>query len=229
MTRKANASKTVLKKNNLQQVEENLNDRQIVNESISEENNSETSNMERQNYINGLALISSNFEGDRNETEFFFRQFEEISIIAKWTPQEKLTILKAKLKGNALQFLMSDRELINSQNYDFVRDKIVDFFSSELPASESQMHFANIYMRENEEIRNLVHRINIATKNYLGTDESENSPSTKKIIDKFRLTKLISSLLPEIQKEVVKANPKSFDEAVMIDLVDCLLKDAQDT
>lgn len=172
--------------------------------------------MESASRINGLALLTANYEGNKDETKFFFRQFDEVALLAKWKDSEKLTILKSKLRGNALRYLMSDRELMNSQNYDLVRDKIMDFFRDELDVGQCQLDFSNCHMRENESVKMFAHRLVVASNKYLGTSQTEISQDTKAVIDKLRLSKFVGALLPEIQRDVLKLNPKSFEQAIEI-------------
>lgn len=166
--------------------------------------------------INGLALLSTYFEGNNEETEYFFRQFEEVANIANWNNRERLTILKTRLKGNALRFLISDQELSNSTDYAFVTLKLRDFFKLEKGIGESQIDFANCYQRENEDVKLFAHRLVVASNRYLGNSQNVVSESTREILDKMRLSKFIGSLLPQLQCDVLKANPTTFQQAVDI-------------
>lgn len=172
--------------------------------------------MERINRLNGLALLNNFFEGEREETAYFFKQFDEIADLAQWTSREKLTILKTRLKGNALRFMMSNHELNQSNDYEIVKCKLLEFFGEEQSLTESQIQFSEIHMLENEDIKNFAYRVTLATDKYLGNIVGEVSTGTKEVIDKLRLSKFLGELLPELQRDVLRGNPKNFEEAVKI-------------
>lgn len=165
--------------------------------------------------FNGIPLLTSFFDGDQDDCKFFFQQFEDVANLAKWSPEERLTILKSRLRGNALRFLLSDGELTSSRIYQVVKDRLIDFFSEEKGLSERQIQFTNCKQWSNESVKNFAHRLIMASNDYLG-DQSVVTPETRAILDRLRLSKFIGALLPELQGDVLRAAPQTFEEAVKI-------------
>lgn len=168
------------------------------------------------NQINGLNLLTNNFEGEPSQTKFFFKQFEEIALLFKWSPQIQLAILKTKLKGNALRLLITDPDLINATSYEAVKEKLTNYFAEERGLAERQLEFSQCVMKSNENVKAYAHRLVVASNNYLGENEQAVNANTKSVIDKIRLAKFINSIIPELQVEVIKSNPETFEHAVKI-------------
>jgi len=169
----------------------------------------------RKSNFNGIPLLTSFFEGDVDQCRHFFNQFDDLAKLSNWNSNERLTILKSRLRGNALSYLLSDNELSESKDYNFVKSKLVEFFSQESGLAEKQLNFANCKQWANEPVKNFAHRLLLASNNYLG-DSVVVTKETKNILDKLRLSKFVSALLPELQSDVLKANPNSFEEAVRV-------------
>jgi hypothetical protein len=165
--------------------------------------------------VNGISLLASVFfDGEGQNPEFFFRQFEDVSDLMKWSPLEKITILKSRLRGNALQLVLSDGELIQSQSYSHVKDTLLKFFSEEIGLGECQLQFNNCKQWEGEPVKNFAHRVIIASNKYLGTLNGGVNTLAEDVLDKMRLSKFLSASLPAIQTELIKLNPQTFQQAI---------------
>lgn len=159
--------------------------------------------------------LLSNFEGESSEEcNFFFQQFEEISRLSGWNEQEKIMIFRAKLKGRALRFLISDPSLIGLREFQQLKNAFLEYFNDEQDLTNKQLKFNNIVQRESEPVKDLAQRIIIASNSYLGVVEANINRETKEMLNKLRLSKFISALNSELQTEVLKANPETFEEAI---------------
>lgn len=164
--------------------------------------------------INGISLLTAFFDGEPDECHHFFSQFQNIAELSGWTDAEKLTILKTRLRGNALSFLLHDKELSESNDYNLVTKKIIDFFSEETGISDHQTKYSTCQQWEGETIKNFAYRVTLLTNNYLGTNGGTQNNETKELIDRLKLSKFVDALLPEIRLDVLKANPQNFESAV---------------
>jgi len=163
--------------------------------------------------INGISLLTTFFDGEPAECHHFFKQFNDIAELSGWSNREKLTILKTRLKGNALTFIQNDQELSFSNDYDQVKESLIKFFSEDEGLTKNQTQFNVCNMWEGENVKNFAYRVSLLTNNYLGIKTTTNQ-ETLKIIDRLKLSKFINSLIPEIQIDVLKSNPQTFQEAV---------------
>lgn len=164
--------------------------------------------------INGIALLTTFFDGEPNECNFFFKQFNDIATLSGWTDLEKLTILKTRLRGNALTFVLSDRELSETNDYNLVTERLVEFFSEEKGITDHQTKFSTCQQWEGESVKNFAYRVTMLTNNYLGTTIRTENQETKEILDRLKLSKFVDSLLPELRIDVLKTNPQNFNDAV---------------
>ena len=165
------------------------------------------------NYIN---LIGT-FEGESaQECTFFFDQIDEIAKVSNISEQEKVMIVRAKLRGRALSFLINDPTLSSLKNYDQIKTAFTNYFSENNDLTSNQLKFNNIKQLEGESVKDLAHRIMIASHNYLGISEAIINEETKKNLDKLRLAKFVSALNNQLQTEVIKSNPTSFKQAITI-------------
>lgn len=184
-------------------------------EIMSDESDSDRdSRSERGRKFNGMQLVA-NFDGEREECKFFFSQIDEIGKVMGWNDDEKLLIARSKLKGKAMRFLISDPSLSEMRNYQKFKSTFVEYFEDEIDLNAHHLKFNNIKMKDQESIKNLAHRIILAANNYLGSAEVY-TEQTQKMLDKLRLSKFIDALTPELQMEVLKSNPKSFNDAIKV-------------
>lgn len=165
-----------------------------------------------------LINLVGTFDGEDNDEScrFFFQQFSQIADMAKWTEAEKLTIIKSRLRGKALRFLITDENLTTTKDFEELKHAFLEYFKVEVNISNNQMKFNNIRQREAEAVRDLAQRIIIASNNYLGISGRNMNAETKQMLDKLRLAKLVSALDDTLKTDVLKANPSNFEEAVKV-------------
>jgi len=162
-----------------------------------------------------LQLLGGHFDGEPDNCRFFFQQLDEVALISGWSNTQKLAVLKSRLKGNALSFFLSDNDLNSCRDYELVKQKLTDYFSSDLGLAEAQIAFNSIRQWTNEPVKAFAHRLLLASNNFLGSPQIT-TPEIKNMMDKVRLSKFVSSVLPQLQSDVLKLNPQSFEEAVKI-------------
>ncbi|KAG8173733.1 hypothetical protein JTE90_009168 [Oedothorax gibbosus] len=87
-----------------------------------------------ENYRNNIQVISvlPSYDGESDSCQHFFGLFSELADLSKWSDQERVTIVKSRLKGNALR-LMSDMSRSDLQSPVIDRLKLTRFIDA-LPA-----------------------------------------------------------------------------------------------
>jgi len=166
--------------------------------------------------INGMSLLTTFYDGESPNGKFFFKQFNEIAKMSGWTNNEKVTILKTRLRGNALDFVLNDVELAETEDCNFIIEKLLEFFSEDRELSQNQTNFSTCKQWEGESIKNLAYRVTLLTNNYLGTSNNIKNTETREIVERLKLSKFIDALIPEIKVDVLRTNPQSFKNAVEI-------------
>lgn len=165
------------------------------------------------NKIAGFHALIPNFDGESYaDVEYFVKTLEDIASIADWSDEEKLVVLKSKIRGSALQIVISSLELRLVENYSQFKDKFIEFFQTRTNLNQSQKLFEGCKQKTDESIKFYANRISNATIQYLKTEDK--SPAVKSLIDQTKLIKFLDGLLPNIRKAVMSHGPKTFDEAV---------------
>lgn len=150
------------------------------------------------------------FDGDPEYLEEFFSEFIEITEIAEFSEREKIAILKTKLKDEAKKFLSSSPELKNVADIQVIFEEFKKFFIQPKSIHERQSDFQAIKLRDNETVRSLALRINIAASAI--SKESDNNP----LLDDFKLAKLIDAVPLKFQRDILLKKPNSFNQAMEI-------------
>lgn len=162
-----------------------------------------------------LPLIP-NFDGESaSECRNFFKTFDQIAKLANWNEEEKIIVLKAKIKGNALQVLLGNPQLFSEECYETLKSKFLEYFAVSQNLAIKQISFENCKQKQGETVKMLANRLSAAAINFLEGANTSN-PEVQKVVDKIKLAKFLEALNPELQKETLKANPDTFDNAVKI-------------
>jgi hypothetical protein len=161
----------------------------------------------------GLIHLINSYDGDTDTCRYWVSEFENIAKLSNWDEIQKLTIFKAKLVGPAKKFLMEDIILTESNSYDEIKEKFLLHFTVNQSLIEKNVNFSKINMCDQELVRNYAERLKRAGTNFIGSS-SIMTADTKKMFDKLLVSRFIEGLLPELQRDIIIADPKSFEEAV---------------
>ncbi|KAG8179841.1 hypothetical protein JTE90_020824 [Oedothorax gibbosus] len=166
-----------------------------------------------ENSHNNIQVISvlPSYDGESDSCQHFFGLFSELADLAKWSDQERVTIVKSRLKGNALRYLVDSPKLKNC-TFDELRGDFENFFADSQSLTEKHLSFTSLKLLPNEPIRALAHRINTAVSRLMS--DMSRSDLQSPVIDRLKLTRFIDALPAEYQLEVLKFAPDGFDKAV---------------
>ena len=163
-----------------------------------------------QNCIHVMSILPS-YDGESDSCQNFFELFSELADLAKWSDQERVTIVKSRLKGNALRYLVESPKF-KKISFDELRKDFEGFFVNSQSLTEKHLSFNNIKLLPSEPIKTLAHRINTAVFRLMSDMTSSDSQCL--VVDRLKLTKFIDALPAEYQREVLKLAPDCFDRAV---------------
>lgn len=100
------------------------------------------------------------FEGDPEILPFFIDQIKNLAAINKFSEQAKIALLKSKLTGPALKFVIQKPNLFQSNDFEEIEKELADFFA---PPSKTQalVEFNSLILLPAESIKNFAHRLNV--------------------------------------------------------------------
>lgn len=158
--------------------------------------------------VRSFNINIQNFDGDPAMLEFFFSQLEDLVKFNGYSDEQSITMLKSKLKGNALEFYLSSNELKLARSISEAKDIMSKFFSTSA-VRVSAVELNSIRLLPGESVRSLVHRI--------GTVACKVYPSMQKnALEQIKLVQLIAALPPDIQCKMYESNITDYQEAVKL-------------
>lgn len=163
-------------------------------------------------YISVMSVLPT-FDGDSDSCQHFFGLFSELADLANWSDQERVTIVKSRLKGNALRYLVDSPKLKNV-SFEDLRKDFEGFFVKSQSLTEKHISFNEIKLQPNEPIKTLAYRITTAVSRLMNDMASFDSQCL--VIDRLKLTKFVDALPADYQREVLKLAPDGFDKAVEV-------------
>jgi hypothetical protein len=170
-----------------------------------------------------LAASIKEWSGNSKEKSVteFLTQIEQCASVSEWSENDLVNILKAKLKGEALQFL-NGRDQLTDENvtYEILKTALVDRFSQKLPAryNYNLLHEATQGKAESPS-QSLDRSRSLSSK----TIRRGNNPVEQRILKEeaeFRLlTSFIYGMRGEAGRELRYRNPETLDQALNIAIV----------
>lgn len=182
----------------------------VIKMSKSEGKTGEVDEVLSRKHISIMSVLPT-FDGDSDSCHHFFELFSELADLANWSDQERVTIVKSRLKGNALRYLVDSPKLKNV-SFEDLRKDFESFFVKSQSLTEKHLSFNEIKLLPNEPIKTLAYRINTAISRLMNDMTSFDSQCL--VIDRLKLTKFIDALPADYQREVLKLAPDGFDKAV---------------
>lgn len=147
----------------------------------------------------------------------FISQIEYISSVGEWPADKLIALAKSYLKGEARLFLRSHPTLNSTQDWDFFRNTLKEQYDPKPDNRTTEKLFVNCYQTRNENIATYASRLRTIAGRLLEPGiTAEEKPVIDKFIDKRMLQQFTSGIIPTLQRDVLIANPKTFDEAIVI-------------
>lgn len=145
--------------------------------------------------------------------QFFIDNIEEITTLTKSSDDEKLLVLRSRLRGDALSNVLNSPDLNNEKNYKEFKSKFLQYFQTNYSLAAKQRQFAECRMTSRELIKTYAARVSIASQNLFESPDLTN-PEIKSLLEKTKLAKFTEGLCENYKQAVILKDPKTFDEAV---------------
>jgi hypothetical protein len=148
----------------------------------------------------------------------FLTQIEQCAKISNWEDGDLVNIVKAKLSGEALQFVNGRDQLTNEGvTYEVLKKALVERFTEKLPARYYYNLLHNATQDKNETPLQFLDRIRILSTKTMRTSDN---PLEQRILREeadFRLlTSFIHGIRGDPGKELRYRNPSTIEEALNI-------------
>lgn len=144
---------------------------------------------------------------------YFISTLESVCDEAGCTDSEKLVLLKAKLRGNALSHVITSPQLAEELDYQTFRDKFLSYFEKKETKLNNQNDFINLKMRPSETVRQFASRVETATLKFFGKVPAENV-HLKNLVESTQLTRFIEGMDPENKQFLIVKDPKTLIDAM---------------
>lgn len=169
------------------------------------------------------------FDSESNCTvTFFINSFEKLAESLGASEDEKLFVIKSKIRGPALDIVIRSSELSDETNYREFKRKFLEFFEAKVTLAYRQQLFSNCKMTPSESIKQFSLRVVNVSQRFLGKVDLKDI-NIKKVFDQLKLSKMIEGVIPKFKKVLLGRDPQTFEEAVqileLIELNDTLTQD----
>lgn len=145
--------------------------------------------------------------------EYFVTSFDRLADSLKAGDPEKLLIMKTRIRGPALTHIIQSPEMANETSYKEFKTKFLNFFETKSSVALRSQQFSNCKMLPAEPIKLFAARVATATLKFLGKVNVKDDAIVS-IIEQTKLSKFLEGVKPDIRKNLLTKDPKSFDEAV---------------
>lgn len=162
----------------------------------------------------GFQTIIPQFDNASAVTpKFFLDNVDHVTSLANCNNEEKLLVLKSRIRGDALSHIINSPDLSQEKDYESFKTKFLSYFDKKTSLATRQHQFANCRMMPKEQAKVFATRVANATQQFFGTLNSSNS-EVKNLIEQTKMSKFIDGLLPELKKATLMKDPQSFNEAL---------------
>lgn len=160
-----------------------------------------------------LMNVLPNFNGNEGECiKFFLDQFNAVANLENWNNTKKLIILKNKLSGKALEFLINDAKASVENNPKSLEELLVKKFRKSESFASRQENFFKISQKASSTVKEIAEEIENAANKFIPESDSETLAITQ-MRENLKLTKFIDALRPDIRCELKKLGPSNFEKA----------------
>lgn len=152
-----------------------------------------------------LTLTIQPFDGEPSMLNFFFGQLEDSKKFNNLTDDRCIALMKSKLCGNALKYFIECPSFKNAKNLEQAKIIFSNFFSTESNAI-NVTDLSNIKLLNNESIKSLAHRIDVAADKLYGNIDSD-------ALNKIKYVHFINALSPETKCKLFENSITTYDDA----------------
>lgn len=148
----------------------------------------------------------------------FLTQIEQCARISNWESKDVVNIVKAKLSGEALQFV-NGREQLTDENvtYEILKKALVDRFTEKLPARYYYNLLHNATQDKDESPLQFLDRCRVLSTKTMRVSDNPLEQRILREEAEFRLlTSFIHGMRGDPGKELRYRNPSTIDEALNI-------------
>lgn len=171
-----------------------------------------TDNMIRK--LAGLQALLPQFDGESAITpKYFVDNIDRITTLAKCSPDEKLLIMRSRIRGEALANVITSPDLSQETDYIIFKNKFLAFFDTQCSLGARQIQFSKCKMLANESVKIYAAKVALATQRFFNNPDLTNEP-VKVLFEQSKLAKFIEGLSATYKQSVILKDPQTFNEAV---------------
>lgn len=145
--------------------------------------------------------------------KFFIESLEQITELINCTNEEKLLIMRSRIRGDALTNIINSPDLNQEKNYEEFKKKFLAYFDTQYSLGARQKQFSSCKMQPRELVKVYAAKVALATQQFFDNPDLS-IDAVKTIFEQSKLAKFIDGLLPIYKQNLILKDPKNFDEAV---------------
>lgn len=158
-----------------------------------------------------------NFEGgEKQNFSNYLRQFDELTELAKLTPESKIVILKSKFRKTALEILENSEELQSEKDYSKFCKAANSKFSPRKDFVQIQAEFTGTRQKGEQTVQDFYEKCKTNATKFLNSSNLEKNKGAQDLIEKMLLSQFVNGLNPKLKFEVEKINPQKLEEAKIL-------------
>lgn len=162
----------------------------------------------------GFQAIIPQFDNSSAVTaKFFVDSLEHVTGIANCSEDEKLLIMKSRIRGDALSHIINSPDLSQETKYTDFKNKFLAYFQNKASLASRQQQFANCRMMEGEQAKVYASRVTDVTQKFFGNLNLTNA-DVKTLFEQSKLSKFLEGLLPKYRQQTLMKDPQTFQEAL---------------
>ncbi|GFX36601.1 transposon Tf2-9 polyprotein [Trichonephila clavipes] len=150
----------------------------------------------------------------------FFGKINDVANLGKWSNDEKVTILKLKLKGIAEEFFLSDPTHSQLTEYNDIARILIGRFEKAVPLSTRLQLFSSCIQGPSESVQEFAARINKLGTQIFQLGNSAQNTAVRNANDQLLQSRFISGLRNDIRRFVLSRDPLNLEESINAALIE---------
>lgn len=186
----------------------------MPNSSSAENNTAAATSPNLFNKLAGFQAVIPEFDNISAVTpQYLIDTVERITSLASCTDEEKLLVLRTRIRGDALSHIIGSPDLSRETDYERFKEKFLAFFEQKLSLATRQQQFSNCRMQPNESVKLYAARICAATMKFFNNPDLAND-AVNTLFEQSKLSKFLEGLLPTYRQATLLRDPQTFSEAL---------------